>query len=326
MIRPIIVAGASGAGKSFLLEHTSILNKNIKPVKKLTTRNPRSYEDENVINYLDLYFSKQISDVKNCDYCYHYSKYWYGISKNDIDKILREKKSPILIVRNSATIRRLKEDYPTSLVLYLQSGLSGNDLETILKEQGRKDINLNNRMKIIQQDFHEYASNIHLFDYVLVNYFEKDSLIEQFQSILDHEKTNNKNLIEPNYVFVVMPFNPKFDEIYEAIQTAGSLIKFVDLKIERIDNKRGDYLLTEEILLSIRKSELIVCDLTENRPNVYYELGYARGINKKVIHCAFQNTKLHFDIKDFNTIFYKSAMDLQKKLKLVFEDSFNQHC
>ncbi len=70
----------------------------------------------------------------------------------------------------------------------------------------------------------------------------------------------------------------------------------------------------DEILQNIAKARLLICDLTDERPNVYYELGYARGLKKKVINCAKKGTKLHFDIQGFRTIFYSSSSQLRKEI------------
>ena len=108
-------------------------------------------------------------------------------------------------------------------------------------------------------------------------------------------------------------------EIFEALQLAGEI---GNVKIKRIDEKRGDYVITEEIINHIKKASLIICDLTEERPNVYFELGYARAIGKKIILCAKEGTKLHFDVKQNHFICYKSSIGLQnqiiKELKAYF--------
>jgi len=63
MARLIIVSGASGAGKSFLLEQLDRLNKEIKPITKLTTRPARATELEK--GSLDLLFDKSDSFCGN---------------------------------------------------------------------------------------------------------------------------------------------------------------------------------------------------------------------------------------------------------------------
>ena len=126
--------------------------------------------------------------------------------------------------------------------------------------------------------------------------------------------------MDPYLVFVLMAFDASQNEVYQAIKTAGTLVQSVPLRVTRIDDAGlVDYRITDEILAFIRKAGVIVCDLSLERPNVYYELGFARGIGKRVISCARGGTQLHFDIKDFSTIVYHSAFDLQHRLKDTFE-------
>jgi len=47
---------------------------------------------------------------------------------------------------------------------------------------------------------------------------------------------------------------------------------------------------------------------------VYYELGYAHGVGKEVILLAKEGTTIHFDIKDYNTIMYRTYSELERKL------------
>lgn len=321
MGRLIIVAGASGAGKSFFLENATGLFPHIKIIKKLSTRKARSFEEE---GKGDLIFNCTKSQISSCKYRYFYSttssKHFYGISKQEIDNALKGGKNPIVIVRCCTAIKLLKEDYPLSLVIYLQSILSGQDLQKKLVELGRTDIDLQERVARNKQDLDDYLTHFrdNIFDEVVINNYEEKGLISQLQEIACRKL---KDTVERRQVFVIMSFRRELDNIFEAISQASRSLDEIGirLKVIRIDKQMGDYKITEKIIEYIEKSELIVCDLTDERPNVYWELGYARGVNKKVISVAKYDTELHFDIKDFNTVFYKDAFDLMKKLSTEFK-------
>jgi len=127
MPRPIIVSGASGAGKTFLLQHVNRLyGASVKSIQKLTTRPNRVTEPKN--ESLDLIFSCSDGEVQSCDYIYHYCDHNYGIKKTDIDIVLAKEISPIVIVADCAAIDSIKNDYENALVLFVQSVLSGDDL------------------------------------------------------------------------------------------------------------------------------------------------------------------------------------------------------
>jgi hypothetical protein len=74
-------------------------------------------------------------------------------------------------------------------------------------------------------------------------------------------------------------------------------------------------IIDEIVLNHIDESEYLIVDLTDERPNVYYELGYAHGYGKKfenIILIAKKGTPLHFDIRNMNTIFFKDHNQLRK--------------
>jgi nucleoside 2-deoxyribosyltransferase len=88
----------------------------------------------------------------------------------------------------------------------------------------------------------------------------------------------------------------------------------------------GDYRITEQLLSMIRSARLVVCDLTFERPNVYFELGFARGIGKKVITIARKATTIHFDVKDWTCIFYSDSREVERDLRARFEIELNRKC
>lgn len=322
MARPVIVAGASGAGKSFLLEQLGILDPRVVPIKKLTTRTPRPYEATEGKEHFDLDFSHPLRDVQTCDYRYFYGSDWYGIRRTDIELALSRGLFPVTIVRNADAILTIKRDFPSALVLYLQSALSGDDLRRRLAQQGRDDLDINERMRRLEDDFHDYVGHLELFDYVLINYYDRQSLLEQMQKVLRVALSDTR--IDQRLVFVLMSFNPRLYDLFKAIRNAGQMVPQLQLNIQRSGTGLGDYKITEAILQSIQRASLIICDLSEDRPNVYYELGYARGLSKTVVTCAQDGVSLPFDIKDFRTVFYNSPLDLQERMVDEFRHHFER--
>jgi len=113
-------------------------------------------------------------------------------------------------------------------------------------------------------------------------------------------------------VFVLMAVKTEMDMIFEGIQEAG---QFYNFNIQRIVDIPGDYKITDKILDSIENAILIIADLSFERPNVYFELGYARGKNKKIITIAKKNTVLHFDIKDWRCLLYSDSREIERQLR-----------
>ncbi len=307
MARLIVVAGASGAGKTFMLSQLTNYRNDIIPIKKITTRKPR--KNEPMEESIDLIFAQNVNKIKKCAYTYQYCGNYYGIKKEEIDNILRKDKNPIVIVANCNTITKIKQDYHDALILYVNSGLSGEDLKFQLLKYG-DPIDVEERMRRQRDGFNDYIQHMNkgLFDYFLINYYD-DTFLQQIELILEEELNSSS---DSNYVFVVMCFDKKYDDVYEALKIAGELVVNRNLIIERVSEPLGDYIITEKIEQSIKRAELIICDVSEKSPNVYYELGYARAKNKTIILTAKEGTELPFDVRQHRTNFYSNPIQLQK--------------
>lgn len=176
----------------------------------------------------------------------------------------------------------------------------------------RDPIDVIERMRIQKNGFIDYIRHMNkgFFDYFLVNYYD-DTFLQQIEYVLEEELND---VDDANYVFIIMSFDKKYDDIYDVLKMSGRLVKDRTLKIERVSEPYGDYIITERIERSINKAELIICDVTERSPNVYYELGFARAKNKTIIMTAKRGTELPFDVRQYKTTFYDSPVDLQKKI------------
>lgn len=117
-------------------------------------------------------------------------------------------------------------------------------------------------------------------------------------------------------VFVIIAFRDDMEPVFEGIKTAGEA---VGLNVKRVLDVIGDYRITDQIIQMINSARFIVADLTHERPNVYFELGYARGLGKHVITIARDNTNIHFDVKDWTYIPYNDSRVLEQKIKKRFE-------
>ena len=79
------------------------------------------------------------------------------------------------------------------------------------------------------------------------------------------------------------------------------------------------YRITDQIVQMITSARFVVADLTHERPNVYFELGFARGLGKTVITIAREGTTVHFDVKDWTYIPYIDSRLLERDMRKRFE-------
>jgi nucleoside 2-deoxyribosyltransferase len=106
--------------------------------------------------------------------------------------------------------------------------------------------------------------------------------------------------------------DPKLEDAYESFQ---EICREHQYECSRVDNTNSVGRIVPEIYARIKKAALVIADLTEERPNVYYELGLAQGLNKPVVVTAFKGTTLPFDVADIPTIFWEGQKQLKDKLR-----------
>lgn len=121
---------------------------------------------------------------------------------------------------------------------------------------------------------------------------------------------------DPNLVFVIIAFRDDMEPIFDGIKDAGTA---VGLTVKRVKDVQGDYRITDQIVQMITRARFVVADLSHERPNVYFELGYARGLGKTVITIAREGTSIHFDVKDWTYIPYIDSRLLERDIRKRFE-------
>lgn len=119
--------------------------------------------------------------------------------------------------------------------------------------------------------------------------------------------------------FVAMWFDPSMVGAYEiGIEPA---ILDTGYSVMRIDKKEHINKIDDEIIAEIRRSRFVVADFTSEkdkpRGGVYFEAGFAQGLNKPVIWTCRTDMigSVHFDTRQFNHITWDTPEDLYTKLK-----------
>lgn len=166
-----------------------------------------------------------------------------------------------------------------------------------------------------------------------IDFKNKDD--ENFEQIEFFYKAYNiyKNTFTPSSkkIFIAMPFHKQTEATYFLIKDVvnelnkdGNFI-FNDLEVIRLDKE--DYptsqFINDRIMTEISECDLMIADLTGHNRNVYYEVGYKAGIDKK------EKRKRIIVINDTSSIYYDDCRkeEGQKELCLQnhIEDKFGEN-
>ena len=128
-------------------------------------------------------------------------------------------------------------------------------------------------------------------------------------------------------VFIIMPFAPAFDDVWKGgIERACDAEEFGHMRVDKISLSSW---ITEDIVNYVNMADFVIADITGNRPNVMFELGWALAKDKKPIVIRQQDdpNQVPFDVKDIRYIPYANSWsgierlyrDICKFLKTTLE-------
>lgn len=116
-------------------------------------------------------------------------------------------------------------------------------------------------------------------------------------------------------VFCVMKFEKDFDDLYKDV--IKPQCDELGLQAVRADEYYTSSPIIQDIINEINEASIIICDVTMDNPNVFYELGYAHALQKPIILLADKAKREHlpFDISGYRTIFYSNTIAGKNKIE-----------
>jgi hypothetical protein len=121
-----------------------------------------------------------------------------------------------------------------------------------------------------------------------------------------------ERLVTPRSAFTIMSFKREYRDVYSSYK---EVCKEFDFEAERTDESISQERIVPRIERGIRGSAFVIADVSEGSPNVFYEVGFARGLGKNVIMTAKKGTELPFDVADIPTILWEIQEDLKDGLR-----------
>lgn len=127
-------------------------------------------------------------------------------------------------------------------------------------------------------------------------------LMESPDNIIVNPVFNGRNFsMKDKHCFILMPFTESWsDRVWKQL---GLILEREGFSFSRADSLYGHNIL-EDIWIAINESSLIIADITSRNPNVFYEIGIAHTLGKKVILLTQKVTDIPFDFKNYRHIIY----------------------
>jgi len=334
----VLIFGASGSGKSTLMELLQQAGGQYSIHIKATDRQARKYDGVEI---------RCVPEVSSNEYDYVYQTYGhrYGIQRKQIDKALKTNRHHFIICNDVPTIRAIKRDYGSPVrVVFHYFDAPRSALLTIQKSREISDDEIELRLAKTEALYRTFVEDWELFDAALYNHFGEDTsalltrmdklldnlvnkkidqsrlepsleqLVNTFESKLIEAKRIVRRPEEPNYAFILMAMSNEDPALPDVHKTIKRTCEALGVRAERVDEIQFTGQITEKILSSIEVASIIIADLTHERPNVYFELGYAQAMGKPCVLIARQGTKLHFDIQGIKVLIFPNLTELEDLL------------
>lgn len=111
-------------------------------------------------------------------------------------------------------------------------------------------------------------------------------------------------------VFVGMPFHVEMIDVWDAIRTSCGQI---GLSVVRADEDISLSAVVHDIWSNIYNARIIIVDCTNQNANVFYELGIAHTLGKKVVLISRKEADIPFDVRHLRVIIYGSDTNLLRR-------------
>jgi prefoldin subunit 5 len=126
-----------------------------------------------------------------------------------------------------------------------------------------------------------------------------------------------------NDAFVILPFEEPFEGLYEDILSPA--LEEKGYRVNKADSQGTQRNIVKDVVEGISTADLLIADLTDLNPNVFYELGIAHTQGVPTILITQDLGELPFDLEAYTTIEYSLKYDEADILKEEIKDIGERH-
>jgi hypothetical protein len=121
-----------------------------------------------------------------------------------------------------------------------------------------------------------------------------------------------ERIVMPRTVFPIMPLTSQYRKLNASYREVCTELGFA---VKGTSEAETTERIIPRILEGIRRSAFLIADVSEVRPNIFSEIGFAQGLGKQVVLTARTGTTLPFDVADIPVIFWDTEEGLKKQLR-----------
>jgi hypothetical protein len=142
-----------------------------------------------------------------------------------------------------------------------------------------------------------------------------ESLNQVSKSVQDYAQdviSLAERMVSPRSVFTVMSFDKAYRDVFASFQ---SVCKEFDFEAERTDHSVSLERIVARVEKGIKDCAFVIADVSEPSPNVFFEVGFARGVGKDLILTSKKPLKPPFDMADLPILDWEDQEELKEKLR-----------
>lgn len=117
---------------------------------------------------------------------------------------------------------------------------------------------------------------------------------------------------ENDLVAVMMPFDARFNPVYDVLREAAADI---GLRCRRADDIWENDHIMDDVISLIWRARAVVSDFTSKNPNVFYETGIAHTFGRDVIQIAQSIDDVPFDLRSIRSVQYLANGEGLRRLR-----------